>query len=384
MYSNLISSSQMSLKRESSINLIEQNDMVLIFEPKTLFQCLSTLLFQTDIYQQQIKTLCLQHFKQHHKTSNNVSSFAEYMINQQSEQFEYLNLELISQIFKVKIELYFIDDGLLSLIINHGFKKTIRIFKEDYNYFELYTNSYRKKFKFIKKIIDQTINSFLQLTNTVQYKRSIPVEGSQKLHPSIDMVIRVNDLEPIGQSVQSAEAHKIDRQYLPPTLTPQTQKIRNVKQEYSAKLTNPPATSIMQQKGQRVFNFKVSPETQAQLIEEQDDDTRFLQDIVRQTSSNPQQQQQQIIASQPERVIGYLKFYNESKQYGFFLDDKNKKDIFVHQDDFKKSSVDPECYEKKKKGMVPYFSYQVIIYQGKKQQNVKAIDIKFERYDLQK
>ncbi|CAD8166574.1 unnamed protein product [Paramecium pentaurelia] len=384
MYSNLISSSQMTLKRESSINLIEQNDMVLIIEPKTLFQCLSTLLFQTDIYQQQIQTLCLQQFKQHHKTLNNVSSLAEYIINQQSEQFEYLNLELISQIFKVKIELYFIDDGLLSMIINHGYVRTIRIFKEDYNYYELQTNSYRKKFKFIKKIIDQTINSFLQINNTVQYKRPLSEEGSQKLHPSLNVVLSMNDLGHIGLSVQSAKTQKIDKQYQTSTLTPQIQKIMNVNQQYSAKLPNAPITPITSQKAKKVFNFRDFQEHQvAQIIEEQED-TKFLQEIVTKTQQNPQQTQQQIIASQPERVIGYLKFYNESKQYGFFLDDKNKKDIFVHQDDFKKSCVDPECYEKKRKGLVPYFSYQVIIYQGKKQQNVKAIDIKFERYDQQK
>ncbi|CAD8115707.1 unnamed protein product [Paramecium sonneborni] len=320
MYNNLISSNLMNLKRESSINLIEQNDMVLIFEPKTLFQFLSTLLFQTDIFQQQIKTLCLQQFKQIHKTINNVSSLAEYIINQQSEEFEYFNLELIFSIFKVKIELYFIDDGLLSMIVNHGYNKTIRMFKEDYNYYELQTNSYRKKFKFIRKLLDQTINSFLQIS---------------KSHSSLNKEIIANDLGNIGESVQivsSSNFHTINKKIY------ECQKSLQFSSFFRR-----------QSRGKRRYKiFKNSSK---------------------------------IIQSQPERVIGYLKFYNESKKYGFFLDDKNNKDIFVHQDDFNQSCVDPEFYEKKKKGLVPYFSYQVIIYQGKTQQNVKAIDIKFEKYD---
>lgn len=92
------------------------------------------------------------------------------------------------------MELYYVEDGLLSVIINHGFTRTIRIFKEDYNYYELQTISYRKKFKFIKKIIDQAINTFLQLSPSKTYKRPVSVTESQKLHPTLDVVFNMNEL----------------------------------------------------------------------------------------------------------------------------------------------------------------------------------------------
>lgn len=33
--------------------------------------------------------------------------------------------------------MYYAEDGLLCYIINHGFTRTLRLFKENYNYYEL-------------------------------------------------------------------------------------------------------------------------------------------------------------------------------------------------------------------------------------------------------
>lgn len=41
-----------------------------------------------------------------------------------------------------------------------------------------------------------------------------------------------------------------------------------------------------------------------------------------------------------------LKFFDENKQYGFFVNEKDKNDIFVHLDDMQKSGIKRDILRK--------------------------------------
>ena len=49
-----------------------------------------------------------------------------------------------------------------------------------------------------------------------------------------------------------------------------------------------------------------------------------------------------IIEESTKRFTGRLKFFDESKNYGFIVMDLDGKDLFVHYDDMKKAGVTKE------------------------------------------
>ena len=49
-----------------------------------------------------------------------------------------------------------------------------------------------------------------------------------------------------------------------------------------------------------------------------------------------------VISKSPSLLTGYLKFYDESKLYGFLVLDQDQSDIFVHFDDLKIAGVTKE------------------------------------------
>ena len=46
-----------------------------------------------------------------------------------------------------------------------------------------------------------------------------------------------------------------------------------------------------------------------------------------------------VLEESERRFTGKLKFFDESKNYGFIIMDHNGKDIFIHYDDIKKAGV---------------------------------------------
>lgn len=75
------------------------------------------------------------------------------------------------------------------------------------------------------------------------------------------------------------------------------------------------------------------------------------------------------------RYMGTLKFFDEIKNYGFIVMDKDNSDIFVHFDDLAKAGVTKEFLKSAKQGNRIRFSFNCMSYIGKYNKSRKAIDI---------
>lgn len=74
-------------------------------------------------------------------------------------------------------------------------------------------------------------------------------------------------------------------------------------------------------------------------------------------------------------MTGILKFFDESKGYGFIIMDSNQSDIFCHFDDFSKAGIDLNMLRSAKIGNVVRLSFSCLDYIGKYHQSKKAIDL---------
>lgn len=71
-----------------------------------------------------------------------------------------------------------------------------------------------------------------------------------------------------------------------------------------------------------------------------------------------------------------MKFFDEGKNYGFFIIDEDQSDIFVHYDDLAKAKVTKEILSQiKYSKMFVKFAFNSITYIGKYNKSRKAIDI---------
>lgn len=81
-----------------------------------------------------------------------------------------------------------------------------------------------------------------------------------------------------------------------------------------------------------------------------------------------------------ERWTGRLKFFDESKNYGFLVVDQpvkdDEKDIFVHYDDLKKTMIEKNILSSSKNKYSILFSFHVFGYNGKSKSSKKAVDLK--------
>lgn len=71
-----------------------------------------------------------------------------------------------------------------------------------------------------------------------------------------------------------------------------------------------------------------------------------------------------------------MKFFDEKKQFGFFVLDKDDSDIFVHQDDLEKAGITLDVLkEYKTQNKTLRVSFKSMFYVGKKGTSKKAVDI---------
>ena len=76
-----------------------------------------------------------------------------------------------------------------------------------------------------------------------------------------------------------------------------------------------------------------------------------------------------------------MKFFDESKNYGFFIIDEDKTEIFVHNDDLAKAKITKEVLrELKLSRQYVKFAFNSITYIGKYNKSRKAIDIEMLNY----
>jgi len=85
------------------------------------------------------------------------------------------------------------------------------------------------------------------------------------------------------------------------------------------------------------------------------------------------------------RSSGYLKFFDENKNYGFLVMDSDGSDIFVYSDDLIKTGIDKEYLRTAKFGnMIRYlfkikkrFAFTCMEYYGKYNKSRKAVDLEY-------
>ena len=76
-----------------------------------------------------------------------------------------------------------------------------------------------------------------------------------------------------------------------------------------------------------------------------------------------------------DREEGYLKFFDENKNYGFLVMDADKSDIFVHFDDMQKIGITKEFLKTAKSGNIIRFSFCCLAYMGKYNRSRKAVEL---------
>ena len=82
-----------------------------------------------------------------------------------------------------------------------------------------------------------------------------------------------------------------------------------------------------------------------------------------------------ILEETRETYTGRLKFFDETKNFGFLVMDSDRSDIFVHYDDLVRADLDKEKLRSVKNGNVLRFRFSCMSYIGKYNKSRKAIDL---------
>ena len=75
------------------------------------------------------------------------------------------------------------------------------------------------------------------------------------------------------------------------------------------------------------------------------------------------------------RHVGRLKFFNESKNYGFIVSEIDGQDLFFHFDDMKKTNLSKGFLKDAKDKYLVRFNFKLMGYKGKYNSSTKAVDI---------
>ena len=82
-------------------------------------------------------------------------------------------------------------------------------------------------------------------------------------------------------------------------------------------------------------------------------------------------------AEPTKRMTGRLKFFEESKNFGFIIcEEDEKQEIFVHLDDLERANLSRDLLRTAKKGAIIRLSFSVYHYIGRHKNSVKAVDLK--------
>ncbi|CAK70536.1 unnamed protein product (macronuclear) [Paramecium tetraurelia] len=90
---------------------------------------------------------------------------------------------------------------------------------------------------------------------------------------------------------------------------------------------------------------------------------------------------QELALEQPKknRSTGYLKFFDENKNYGFIVMDSDGSDIFVYADDLVKTGIAKEYLRTAKFGNYIRFTFTCMEYYGKYNKSRKAVDLEYQK-----
>ena len=79
--------------------------------------------------------------------------------------------------------------------------------------------------------------------------------------------------------------------------------------------------------------------------------------------------------SNKNKATGVLKFFNENKGFGFFVNDCDGKDVFFHFEDLKDIKVSKDFLREAKNKYIVKFAFTIQVYYGKYSYSTKAVDI---------
>ena len=82
----------------------------------------------------------------------------------------------------------------------------------------------------------------------------------------------------------------------------------------------------------------------------------------------------EIIDLSLKRFTGVLKFYNESKGFGFVGCEQDGTEIFLHGDDLLKANIDIKNLKKRSVQGLIRFSFSILEYMGKYNRSKKVVD----------
>lgn len=75
------------------------------------------------------------------------------------------------------------------------------------------------------------------------------------------------------------------------------------------------------------------------------------------------------------KATGVLKFFNENKGFGFFVNDADGKDVFFHFEDLKDIKISKDFLREAKNKYIVKFAFTIQVYYGKYSYSTKAVDI---------
>lgn len=75
------------------------------------------------------------------------------------------------------------------------------------------------------------------------------------------------------------------------------------------------------------------------------------------------------------KATGVLKFFNEGKGFGFFVNDADGKDVFFHFEDLKELKITKDFLREAKNKYIVKFAFTIQVYYGKYSYSSKAVDI---------
>ena len=79
--------------------------------------------------------------------------------------------------------------------------------------------------------------------------------------------------------------------------------------------------------------------------------------------------------SNKSKATGVLKFFNEGKGFGFFVNDTDGKDVFFHFEDLKELKITKDFLREAKNKYIVKFAFTIQVYYGKYSYSSKAVDI---------
>ena len=79
---------------------------------------------------------------------------------------------------------------------------------------------------------------------------------------------------------------------------------------------------------------------------------------------------------QSVKNTGRLKFFDEVKNYGFLIVDRDSSDLFVHYDDLKDAKLSRYILRQAKTNFFLQFSFDIAFYNGKYKESRKAVNLK--------